>query len=251
MSGTPGVEVTEGDVAGEDLAGEGVAAQAEAAVRTPDAADRPDAADAADAPAPDPHAEGPRRGRPRSAAADTAIIEAVLRMIEDGVSIGELSMEGIAREAGVGKATVYRRWPGKSALMLDVMRSLDTDVPPPAGVSVRDDLVGIIEFLRIRGLAKRNSALLRTVVTHVKAQPALWREYHETVVQARREVLLSVLRRGRERGEVRTDRDIDLLADLFVGPVLSRAVLHEWADLPEGLAEEIVDTVLDGVRPRG
>ncbi|MFI2234913.1 TetR/AcrR family transcriptional regulator [Streptomyces chrestomyceticus] len=206
---------------------------------------RADGAQAA-APAPD-----PRRGRPRSPAADTAIIEAVLRMIEEGVSIGELSMERIAREAGVGKATVYRRWPGKSALMLDVMRSLDTDIPPPAGVSVRDDLVGIIEFLRIRGLAKRNSALLRTVVTHVKAQPALWREYHETVVQARREVLLSVLRRGRESGEVRTDRDIDLLADLFVGPVLSRAVLHEWADLPEGLAEEIVDTVLEGVRPRG
>ncbi|MEU6964124.1 TetR/AcrR family transcriptional regulator [Streptomyces chrestomyceticus] len=206
-----------------------------------------DRADGAQAAAP---ASDPRRGRPRSPAADTAIIEAVLRMIEDGVSIGELSMERIAREAGVGKATVYRRWPGKSALMLDVMRSLDTDIPPPAGVSVRDDLVGIIEFLRIRGLAKRNSALLRTVVTHVKAQPALWREYHETVVQARREVLLSVLRRGRECGEVRTDRDIDLLADLFVGPVLSRAVLHEWADLPEGLAEEIVDTVLEGVRPR-
>lgn len=130
------------------------------------------------------------------------------------------------------------------------MRSLDTDIPPPAGESVRDDLVGIIEFLRIRGLAKRNSALLRTIVTHVKAQPVLWREYHETVVQARREVLLSVLRRGMACGEIRTDRDIDLLADLFVGPVLSRAVLHEWADLPEGLAEEIVDTVLYGVRPR-
>ncbi|MFD7665932.1 TetR/AcrR family transcriptional regulator [Streptomyces sp. NPDC059788] len=200
--------------------------------------------------APGVRAPDPRRGRPRSAAADTAIVEAVLSMIEDGVSIGEMSMERIAREAGVGKATVYRRWPGKSALMLDVMRSLDTDIPPPAGASVRDDLVGIIEFLRIRGLAKRNSALLRTVVTHVKAQPALWREYHETVLQARREVLLSVLRRGMARGEIRTDRDIDLLADLFVGPVLSRAVLHEWADLPEGLAEEIVDTVLDGVRPR-
>ncbi|MFH8405995.1 TetR/AcrR family transcriptional regulator [Streptomyces sp. NPDC018019] len=201
------------------------------------------------APGPDTHAPDPRRGRPRNAAADTAIIEAVLRMIEDGVPIGELSMERIAREAGVGKATVYRRWPGKSELMLDVMRSLDTDIPPPAGESVRDDLVGIIEFLRIRGLAKRNSALLRTVVAHVKAQPELWREYHETVVRARREVLLSVLRRGMAQGEIRTDRDVDLLAELFVSPMLSRALLHEWTELPEGLAEEIVDTVLDGVRP--
>ncbi|UNO42418.1 TetR/AcrR family transcriptional regulator [Streptomyces sp. MST-110588] len=191
-----------------------------------------------------------RRGRPRSAAADTAIIEAVLRMIEEGASIGELSMERIAREAGVGKATVYRRWPGKSALLLDVMRSLDQETPPPPGHSVREDLVVLLEFLRRRGLAKRNSALLRTIVSQVKAQPALWQEYHDSVVAARRDMLLSVLRRGRRTGEIRTDRDIHVLADLFAGPMLSRAVLQEGTELPEGLAEEIVDTVLEGARPR-
>ncbi|WP_407553461.1 TetR/AcrR family transcriptional regulator [Streptomyces sp. Pv4-95] len=190
-----------------------------------------------------------RRGRPRSAAADTAIIEAVLRLIENGASIGELSMEGIAREAGVGKATVYRRWPGKSALMLDVMRSLDTPSPPPAGLSVRDDLILLLEFLRRRGLAKRNSALLRTVVSHVQAQPELWAEYHETVVRARHEALLAVLRRGMANGEIRTDHDVETVADLFVGPMLARAILHEWKELPDGLAEEIVDMVLEGVRP--
>ncbi|MFE5741656.1 TetR/AcrR family transcriptional regulator [Streptomyces celluloflavus] len=190
-----------------------------------------------------------RRGRPRSAAADTAIIEAVLRMIEDGASIAELSMERIAREAGVGKATVYRRWPGKSALMLDVMRSLEARCPKLDGDSVRDDLVALLEFLRLGGLAKRNSAVLRTVVSHVKAQPALWAEYHDTVIRDRHEALLAVLRRGRESGEIRTDHDIEAIADLFVGPMLARAILHEWKELPEGLAEDIVDMVLDGVRP--
>lgn len=190
-----------------------------------------------------------RRGRPRSAAVDTAIIEAVLRMIEDGASIGELSMERIAREAGVGKATVYRRWPGKSALMLDVMRSLDEPSPPLNGASLRDDLVSLLEFLRRRGLAKRNSALLRTVVSHVQAQPELWAEYHETVVRARHEALLAVLRRGVADGEIRADRDVETIADLFVGPMLARAILHEWKELPEGLAEDIVDMVLEGVRP--
>ncbi|MEV0371578.1 TetR/AcrR family transcriptional regulator [Streptomyces sp. NPDC050636] len=190
-----------------------------------------------------------RRGRPRSAAADTAIIEAVLRMIEDGVSIGELSMERIAREAGVGKATIYRRWPGKSALMLDVMRSLDETSPPLNGASLRDDLISLLEFLRRRGLAKRNSALLRTVVSHVHAQPELWAEYHETVVRARHEALLAVLRRGMADGEIRTDHDVETIADLFVGPMLARVILHEWKELPEGLAEDIVDMVLEGVRP--
>lgn len=173
----------------------------------------------------------------------------MLRLIEEGASIGELSMEGIARAAGVGKATVYRRWSGKSALLLDVMRSLDAPSPPPAGLSVRDDLVALLEFLRRRGLAKRSSALMRTLVSHVQAQPELWAEYHDTVVRARRDALLGVLRRGVASGEIRADRDLETLADLFVGPMLARALLHEWKELPEGLPADIVDTVLEGVRP--
>ncbi|MGW7578530.1 TetR/AcrR family transcriptional regulator [Streptomyces sp. NPDC054765] len=197
-----------------------------------------------------PEAAAPgRRGRPRSAAAGSAIVEAVLRLIEGGVSIGELSMERIAREAGVGKATVYRRWPGKSALLLDVMRSLDVPVPPLDGASVRDDLVALLELLRRRGLAKRGSALLRTLVSHVQAQPELWAQYHDTVVRARHEALLGVLRRGMADGEIRADRDLDTLADLFIGPMLARALLHEGKELPENLPADIVDMVLEGVRP--
>ncbi|GHC64028.1 TetR/AcrR family transcriptional regulator [Streptomyces cinnamoneus] len=192
-----------------------------------------------------------RRGRPRSAAVDTAVVETVLRLLEQGVTIGELSMERIAREAGVGKAALYRRWAGKEELMLDVLRSLDdVSQPEPPGVSVRDDLVVLLEFLRRRGLAKRSSAVLRTVVTQVKAHPRLWNEYHRTVVTARREAVFAVLRRGMATGEVRSDLDVELLAELFVSPMLTRALLHEWEDLSEGLAERIVDTVLEGVRPR-
>ncbi|MEX2981845.1 TetR/AcrR family transcriptional regulator [Streptomyces sp. C36] len=190
-----------------------------------------------------------RRGRPRSPAVDTAVVETVLRLLEDGVGVAELSMERIAREAGVGKATVYRRWAGKEALMLDVLRSLDEAVPGPVGGCVRDDLVALLEFLRRRGLAKRSSAVLRTVVAQVQARPALWAEYHDTVVAARREAFEAVLRRGMASGEIRADLDTELLTDLFVSPMLSRALFHEWRELPEGLSERIVDTLLEGVRP--
>ncbi|MFE0047491.1 TetR/AcrR family transcriptional regulator C-terminal ligand-binding domain-containing protein [Streptomyces albireticuli] len=190
------------------------------------------------------------RGRPRNAAVDTTVIETVLRLLEDGVTISDLSMERLAREAGVGKATLYRRWAGKEELMLDVLRSLDDTGPEPAGRSVRDDLVTMLEFLRRRGLAKRSSAVLRTVVTQVQSHPKLWKEYHETVVTARREAVYAVLRRGMASGEIRDDLDVELLADLFVAPMLSRAMLHEWKELSEGLAEQIVDAVLEGVRPR-
>ncbi|MFF7727782.1 TetR/AcrR family transcriptional regulator [Streptomyces sp. NPDC008001] len=191
-----------------------------------------------------------RRGRPRNAALDTTVVETVLRLLEEGTGLGELSMERIAREAGVGKASVYRRWAGKEALMLDVMRSLEHADPEPAGESVRDDLVTMLEMLRRRGLAKRSSAVLRTVLTQVKAHPKLWQEYHETVVRARREAVHAVLRRGMAAGEIRSDLDVELLGDLFVSPMLARAVLHEWTELPEDLPGQIVDAVLEGVRPR-
>ncbi|GHF32981.1 MULTISPECIES: TetR/AcrR family transcriptional regulator C-terminal ligand-binding domain-containing protein [Streptomyces] len=190
-----------------------------------------------------------RRGRPRSAAVDTTVIETVLRLLEDGTTIGDLSMERVAREAGVGKATLYRRWAGKEELMLDVLRSLDEAQPAIPGRSAREDLVLLLEYLRRRGLAKRSSALLRTVTAQVQAHPRLWKEYHETVVQARREAFFAVLRRGMANGEIRSDLDVELLTDLFVSPMLSRAIMHEWKELPEGLAEQIVDTVLEGVRP--
>ncbi|WP_414726377.1 TetR/AcrR family transcriptional regulator [Streptomyces sp. 796.1] len=192
---------------------------------------------------------GERRGRPRSAAADTAIVETVLRLLEEGATVADLSMERIAREAGVGKATVYRRWSGKPALMLDVMQALDSDTPAPTGASVRDDLVQMLESMRRRGLAKRQSALVRTVLTQVKAQPELWDAYHTNVIQKRQQVMREILTRGMASGEIRADEDVDFVAELFVGPMLSRVLLHEWQELPEGLAERIVDTVLDGVRP--
>ncbi|MER0244391.1 TetR/AcrR family transcriptional regulator [Streptomyces sp. HSW2009] len=194
---------------------------------------------------------GERRGRPRSAAADTAIVETVLRLLEEGATVADLSMERIAREAGVGKATVYRRWSGKPALMLDVMQALDIDTPAPTGTSVRDDLVQMLESMRRRGIAKRQSALVLTVLTQVKAQPELWDAYHTNVIQKRQQVMREILARGMASGEIRADEDVDFVAELFVGPMLSRVLLHEWQELPEGLAERIVDTVLDGVRPRG
>lgn len=192
-----------------------------------------------------------RRGRPRSEAVERAIIEAALRLLEEGTSIDALSVERVARVAGVGKATVYRRWPGgKDELLLAVVDALEEPPAKPTGASVRDDLVTLLEWYRRVGLAKRQSAVLRTMTSHVKSHPKLWRQYHDTVIKSRRETLHRVLRRGVGAGELRGDLDVELLGELFTGPMLGRTVLHEDRDLPAGLAEQIVDSVLDGVRAR-
>lgn len=197
-----------------------------------------------------PRQEGPARGgRPRSEAAERAIIESVMRLLEDGVPLAELSIERVARTAGVGKATIYRRWSGKEELFADVVRAAEPPDPELPGTSVRDDLVVLLESLRLRGLAGRTSAILHNVHAQMRSSPRLWAAYHDTVIVPRRRLGLEVLRRGRENGELRADVDLELIDDIVVGPVLVRTVLRPDADLPDDLAERVVDTLLQGLRP--
>ncbi|MEV5431039.1 TetR/AcrR family transcriptional regulator [Streptomyces sp. NPDC052701] len=198
-----------------------------------------------------PRQDGPPRGRPRSESAERAIIEGVMGLLEEGVPLAELSIERIARTAGVGKATIYRRWRGKEELFVDVLRAAEPPDPQLPGTSVREDLVILLEALRRRGLADRASAILHNVRVQMKNSPGIWAAYHKTVVAPRRRAGLEVLRRGQRSGELRADVDAELLYDLFVGPLLVRAVLHPDADLPEDLAEQVVDTLLEGLRPAG
>lgn len=195
--------------------------------------------------------EGPARGRPRSEAVERAIIEGVMKLLEDGVPLGELSIERIARTAGVGKATIYRRWSGKEELFVDVLRAAEPPDPELPGISMRGDLIVLLESLRQRGLLNRSSAILHNVYAQMKSSPKLWAAYDATVIAPRRLQGYEVLRRGQQNGELRDDIDIELLNDMFVGPVLVRSVLRPETELPEDLAERIVDTLLEGLRPSG
>ncbi|MGW2303455.1 TetR/AcrR family transcriptional regulator [Streptomyces sp. NPDC001809] len=207
--------------------------------------------------APEPHdgaagaAPGTRRGRPRSEGVERAVFDAVVLLLGEGLPLAELSIERIARTAGVGKATIYRRWAGKEELFVDLLRSLEAPDPVLSGASVRDDLVVLLESLRERGVAKRTSGLLHNVFAQMQLYPKLWNVYHLTVIEPRRRLGLDTVRRGMEQGEIRADLDVEFVNDLLTGPLLLRTVLRPGASLEPGLAERVVDTVLEGLRPRG
>ncbi|MET7703346.1 TetR/AcrR family transcriptional regulator [Streptomyces sp. NPDC005485] len=193
--------------------------------------------------------EGPARGRPRSEAVEHSILEGVMKLLEEGVPLSELSIERVARTAGVGKATIYRRWRGKEELFVDVLRAAEPPDPELPGTSMRDDLIVLLESLRQRGLVTRSSAILHNVYAQMKSSPKIWAAYHATVIDPRRRMGTDVLRRGQLNGELRDDVDIDLLNDLFVGPLLVRSVMRPDAELPEDLAQQVVDRLLEGLRP--
>jgi AcrR family transcriptional regulator len=173
----------------------------------------------------------------------------VVKLLEEGVPLAELSIERIARTVGVGKATIYRRWSGKEELFVDVVRTAEPPEPELPGTSMRDDLVASLEQLRKRGQMTRSSALLHNVYAQMKSSPKIWSAYHAAVVEPRRRRQIEILRRGQAGGELRTDIDVELMNDMFVAPLLVRTLMRRDADLPEGMSEQLVDAVLDGLRP--
>jgi AcrR family transcriptional regulator len=197
-------------------------------------------------------AAAPRRGRPRSEAAEQAIVAAVLSLLQQGYPLALLSIEGIAGEAGVGKATIYRRWPNKEELLLDVLQRLDQPQPlPPEEGSVRDALVVALESLRHNALARRSHTTLELISTELRSMPELYRRYHAQVIEPRRERMRQLLARGVAQGEIRADVDLDLLGELVVGPMLSRTLLRPGAPLDDpALSATIVDTLLQGLAPQ-
>src|SRR5258707_1829056 len=87
-----------------------------------------------------------RPGRPRSERAEQAILDAALEAIGD-CGVDGVSCEDVAARAGVGKATLYRRWPGKEDLLIAAFAALKQPLPQPRGESVRDDLIAMLEVM--------------------------------------------------------------------------------------------------------
>lgn len=184
-------------------------------------------------------------GRPRSARAEQAIVDAVLGMLADGVALEALSVEAIAARAGVGKATIYRRWPSKEDLVVDALASLKMPLPPLAGESVREDLVALLRVVG-READTRRAGVMTCVLPHVQRNPVLY-GWYQKVVEPRRECMRGVLRRGIAAGELRADLDVETGIAMLTAPLILQR-MAQWnpnldvADLPE----RVVDTFLAG-----
>ena len=184
-------------------------------------------------------------GRPRNAQADEAILDAVLSLLSEGLSAAAVSIEAVAARAGVGKATIYRRWPNKEALLIDAVAAMKGPLPEPAGVSVRDDLVMLIAANRT-ARAQRYGKVTACLLPEFLRDEELHRMW-QAVVEPRREVMRGVLRRGIQTGELRADLDVELTLLMLSGPSMLQNMLR-WAPLvsDENFVERLVDGVLRG-----
>ncbi|MBV2153337.1 TetR/AcrR family transcriptional regulator [Kitasatospora sp. SUK 42] len=202
-----------------------------------------DAQTAEDAPPTRPHT-----GRRRNEAAHRAILDAALRLLaeSDGTPV---TIDAIARTAGVGKQTVYRWWPSKGAVLLDALTDrADQDVSGPDTGALHTDLRAFLGTSFEAAQRDTTASALRTLAREAARDPHL-AELMRTFTSARREALRELLARGRDRGELAEDADLDLIVDQVYGVLWYRFLLGH-APLDAAVAERLADTLVAGNQAR-
>jgi AcrR family transcriptional regulator len=182
------------------------------------------------------------RGRPRSLQAEVAILKATRELLaEQGLTV--MTIEEVASRAGVGKASIYRRWPNKAALALDAF--LDDYL---AGIPVRDTgtlrgdlLASARDWIRLvtRTPAGRTLAAL---LAETLIDPALAGAWRNVVLHRMRDDRRAIISRAAARGEIPRSTDPDLILDLFYGALYHR-FLNGHLPLSEGFARALASAV--------
>ena len=190
-----------------------------------------------------------RPGRPRDARADGAILDAAVEVLAE-VGPARFTVDAVATRAGCGKATIYRRWRSRGALLLDTgHHRLALHVADPDTGSVRDDLVAMLGELATKMRDTPAGKVMPAVVAEAAVNPEM-REVLAAFVRDRRQPAFSAIRRGVARGDLPEGTDVELVLDLLGGLVFFRVLI---ADNPPdaGVVATVVDTVLAGVRSMG
>ena len=176
--------------------------------------------------------------------AHQAILDAFLHhLIREGFA--DVRLEHVAAHAGVGKATIYRRWPSKEALALDLLMELAAPhiAIEEAGDTRAEMLAAVTNAMRAV-TDTPFGPVIRALLSQIAINPALGDPFRASVVQGRRAEVGRVIARGISRGALRPDVDIDIATELLVGPVYFRLMFG--GELTQAFAERVVDAVLRG-----
>jgi AcrR family transcriptional regulator len=194
-------------------------------------------------------ASGAQRGRPRSPEADRAILAATADLLASR-GLAAMSIEEIAARAGVGKATIYRRWPSKGLLALDAFVTLFAEQQPlPDTGTLREDLIAALT-LWVRAVTQTPvGRMLTGLIAEAQHDPSLRAAWRERVLEPLRSQHRIMLDRAIARGEIPATVDREVVLDLFFGAAQHRLLLGHLP-LTDDFIREVVDVILNGIMAR-
>ena len=188
--------------------------------------------------------ESPGRapGRPRCAVTHQAILDCANELLED-IGFSYMSIEGIAARAGVGKATIYRRWPNKASVVMDAfLAATAKEIAFPNTGSAREDIRRQMRSV-VKVLNGPRGRTIATLIGVVQSDNELAEAFRTRFVAVRRGEGKAVLQRGISNGEFRPDMDLESVLDCLYGPLYFRLLIgHEKPSTK--YSDQLVDLVL-------
>ena len=184
----------------------------------------------------------PRGGRPRDPSRDSVIRAAILRLLAE-VGYGALTMDAVAAEAGVGKATIYRSWRTKHDLVVDTLSDINRAiaVPPDTG-SVESDIRALMDLIATTVQSPAGAAI-RSLLPAMQYQPALVDAFRNGPLAVWRSAFSAMWARAEARGEVRAGMDKSV-----TGEAISALIVQRWlltgGPLDPAYVDEVFQTVV-------
>ena len=164
----------------------------------------------------------PKRGRPRSGRTEKAILQAASELVASS-GLADMTIDGVAERARVGKASIYRRWPSKGALVFDAVLGSYLATQPTADTgSLEGDLLFTARsWIRSVG-SRQGGRTLAGLIAEVQRDPELGTIWRSRFIGRVRQERRPIIERAIERGEIPAKSDPELILDLLFGPLYHR-----------------------------
>jgi AcrR family transcriptional regulator len=192
-------------------------------------------------PPPSAASDAPRAGRPRDPQRNAAILDACTELLLE-VGYDRLSIDAVAAKAGVGKATVYRRWPNKGPLVIEAFLASKPAVTPIDTGSLATDL-DVLRAAYCGSKSQRALCMIQAIASALPRDPDLMHAFQERFATPRRERIEHILLRARERGEIGDGIDVQFVADVLPSMMFQRLIVQGSPGGPDYVAR-VIDQVL-------
>ena len=181
-------------------------------------------------------------GRPRDRDAHAAILRAAIDLTRE-VGYDALAIDAVAGRAGVGKATIYRHWPNKEALLAEAVEAIVRSAPSVDTGTVEGDLMTLMRSTMRMYQDPAGPPLLSSFIAAMARSPLIAERIRNGFVGVRRAAMREALERGIQRGELDADMNVELALDLLSGSMLWRSLMS-GESVNEAYTREVVRRVL-------